>query len=145
MQAGFKWIEYHCWNFVVWDSILFCIVFIFSRSPLSVLIFYYYIYLFVLFNFLHKLWKIILHFNPERKHLDSEEATVFFLLLSQLKIKLLLHKQTESVCSLMIISLCHCLSTATQWQKSHGRLSFVNFLLHLLLKHMQQYDSSNMC
>lgn len=60
----------------------------------------------VLFNFVHKLWKIILHFNPERKYLDSEEATVFvFFLLSQLKIKLLLLKETKCVCSLMTTTL----------------------------------------
>lgn len=47
--------------------------------------------------------KTILHFNPEREHLDSEEATVFFFLLSQLKIKLLLLKQPNCVCSLMNI------------------------------------------
>lgn len=34
--------------------------------------------------------KTILHFNPER--LDSEEATFFFSILSQLQIKLLLLK-----------------------------------------------------
>lgn len=57
--------------------------------------------------------KTILHFNPEREHLDSEEATVFFP-LSQLKIKLLLLKQTNCVCSLMNISLSHCSISLTK-------------------------------
>lgn len=40
--------------------------------------------------------KTILHFIPEGEH-DAGEATVFFLLLSQLKIKLLLLKQTKDL------------------------------------------------
>lgn len=40
---------------------------------------YFNIILFVLFNFFTQAVKTILHFNPEREHLDSEEATVLFL------------------------------------------------------------------
>lgn len=56
--------------------------------------------------------KTILHFKVG-KHLDSEEATCFSPPVSQLKIKLLLRKQTESVCLLMAMSLRVCLSIAS--------------------------------
>lgn len=81
---------------------------------MSVLIFllFHLTFLSYLIIFLHKLWKTILHFKVG-KHLDSKEATCFFPPVSQLKIKLLLLKQTESVCLLMTMSLHVCLSIAS--------------------------------
>lgn len=56
--------------------------------------------------------KTILHFNPEREHVDSEEATVFFFSFVTAEIKLLLLKQTESLCSLIMMSPSICRQVA---------------------------------
>lgn len=77
--------------------------------------------------------KTILHFNPEREHLDSEEATVFFSLLSQLKIKLLLLKQPERVCSLMTKSLSVCCISVTKRATERRQFCYSCPLLSLSL------------
>lgn len=58
-------------------------IFLISIVSFDILILYFFILFFLLFlsylkNFFTQAVKTILHFNPEREHLDSEEATVFF-------------------------------------------------------------------
>lgn len=84
-------------------------IYIFQISIVSfdILILYFSFFFVSYLIFFTQAVKTILHFNPEREHLDFEEVTVFFFcfLLSQLKIKLLLLKQTQRVCSVMTMSL----------------------------------------
>lgn len=65
VQVWLKWIGNHCCHHV-WDFILFRI-YIFQISIVSFDISL--LFTLFIFFFLHELWKIFLHFNPEFKHL----------------------------------------------------------------------------
>lgn len=133
VQVWLKWIGKHCCHHVLWDFVLFCNIFIFSWSPLSVLIFHCNVPYLIFNFFLHKLWKIFLHFNPELKRWGFEEATVFFPLLSQLKIKLLLGKL--SLCEKLFVTrfIC-CFQQQRRMGNKDHRVKFKSFLKRSAMK-----------